>query len=396
MRTSPRFDIQRVRLLHYRSIKTCDVRLADLTVLVGPNGSGKSNFVDSLRLVSQALSENLDNALRERGGAAEVRRRSNGHPTHFTIQLDFAGDGFTGSFMFKVGAAKGGDYRVTHEKCSVRTTSEMADADAFYEVRDGHLVASSFDTVLPPGVDDRLYLVQASAIPAFRRVFDGLSDVNVYNLNPGSMRMPQRPEAGDLLRRDGANIASVLEHLSRVAPETKTKVEDYLRLVVPGTIAANRVSYGAYESVEFRQRVEGRDDAWTFPATSMSDGTLRALGILVALFAPGSSGFSPIAVEEPETALHPAAAGLLLEALQSASRDRQILATSHSPELLDSNGLGPENILAVRAVDGVTTISPVDDVTANALRDNTFTAGELLRVDQLQPSVPFDQPGLFG
>ena len=128
----------------------------------------------------------------------------------------------------------------------------------------------------------------------------------------------------------------------------------------------------------------------------MSDGTLRALGILVALFAPGSSGFSPIAVEEPETALHPAAAGLLLEALQSASRDRQILATSHSPELLDSNGLGPENILAVRAVDGVTTISPVDDVTANALRDNTFTAGELLRVDQLQPSVPFDQPGLFG
>ncbi len=171
--------------------------------------------------------------------------------------------------------------------------------------------------------------------------------------------------------------------------------EEYLRLVVPGTVAAERVSYGAYESLEFRQHVEGREDAWTFPATSMSDGTLRALGILVALFAPGSSGYSPIGIEEPETALHPAAAGLLLEALSLASRERQVVATSHSPELLDSSDLRPENILTVRAEAGVTSIGAMAPAAAEALRDGSYTAGELLRVDQLQPPLPIEQPGLF-
>jgi len=395
MNVTRRFDINRVRLQHYRSIKRCDVLLEDLTVLVGPNGSGKSNFVDSLRFVSQALGENLDNALRERGGAAEVRRRSAGHPTHFTIELDFTGDGITGGYRFKIGAVKGGDYRVTHERCVVHRNDTLADEDVFYEVRDGQLVASSFQTPLPPSADDRLYLVHAAAIPDFRPVFDGLSDVNVYNLNPGVMRAPQRPDAGDLLRRDGSNIASVLEHLRRTAPDVKNKVEEYLRLVVPGTVAAERVSYGAYESLEFRQHVEGREDAWTFPATSMSDGTLRALGILVALFAPGSSGYSPIGIEEPETALHPAAAGLLLEALSLASEERQVVATSHSPELLDSSDLRPENILTVRAESGVTSIGAMAPAAAEALRDGSYTAGELLRVDQLQPPFPIEQLGLF-
>ena len=42
-----------------------------------------------------------------------------------------------------------------------------------------------------------------------------------------------------------------------------------------------------------------------------------------------------VGVEEPEIALHPAAALVLLEAIREASRTTQILVTSHSPELLD-------------------------------------------------------------
>jgi len=395
MPSTQRFDITRVKLKHYRSIGECDVKLEPLTILVGPNGSGKSNFVDSLRLVSQALDENLDNALRERGGAAEVRRRSNGHPTHFTVDLTFESADYSGTYMFQIGASQGGEYRVARESCRVRPAGAMVDGDHWYEVRDGKVIDSSYDTAMPPASEDRLYLVNAAALPHFRSVFDGLSDVNVYNLNPGVMREPQRPDAGDLLRRDGANIASVLEHLQRNDPATKAKIEDYLQLVVPGTTGASRVSYGAYESIAFRQKVAGRKDTWTFPATSMSDGTLRALGVLVALFSRGNHGYSPIGIEEPETALHPAAAGLLLEALQTASEDRQVIATSHSPELLDSADLKPHNILAVRADGGVTTIGEVDEVTAKSIEDKEFTAGELLRVDQLQPNQVFSQPGLF-
>lgn len=394
MTSTRRFDITRVRLRHYRSIPSCDVHLGPLTVLVGPNGSGKSNFVDSLRLVSQALDENLDNALRERGGASEVRRRSTGHPTHFGIRLDFRGVDFAGTYGFQIAAVRGGDYRVSHEDCSVRRLAFGA-GDAVFRVRDGDIVETSDGITLPPTAGDRLLLVLASGLEEFRPVFDGLSNINVYNLSPDKMRELQKPDAGDLLRRDGSNVASVLEQLRRRVPEGKEKIEDYLRLIVPGVVSVDRRGLGAWETIEFRQLVAGAGAPWTFPATSMSDGTLRALGVLTALFAPAEEGYSPIGIEEPETALHPAASGLLLEALQSASRVRQVLATSHSPDLLDNPSLTPDDILAVRAEAGASRIGPLDEASSTALRDSLYTAGELLRVDQLQPRFVEEQFDIF-
>lgn len=384
MAANARFDVTRVRLRHYRSVHSCDVRLGPLTILVGPNGSGKSNFLDSLRFVGQALSENLDNALRERGGAIEVRRRSTGHPTHFGINLDFAGPDFSGSYGFQIAAVKGGNYKVSHEQCRVRSI-EFGSSDAYFSVRDGVLVECSSAVPLPSPSSDRLYLVLASALEEFRPAFEGLSRISVFSLNPGAMRALQKPDAGEILRQDGSNIASVLEHLRRASPGVKENIEEYLRLIVPGVVSTHRHGLGAWETVHFRQSVAGSASPWEFPATSMSDGTLRALGVLAALFAPAGGGFNPIGIEEPETALHPAASGLLLEALQSASEVRQVLATSHSPDLLDSSDLQADELLAVRSEAGDTKIGRLDEASTSALRESLYTAGELLRVDQLQP-----------
>lgn len=74
----------------------------------------------------------------------------------------------------------------------------------------------------------------------------------------------------------------------------------------------------------------------------MSDGTLRALGVLVSLFQYSNGGGAPVrlvGIEEPETALHPAVAGLLLDALKEASGRIQAIVTSHSPDLLDNSEL---------------------------------------------------------
>ena len=75
--------LTRVVLKNDKSIDSSAVDLRALTFLVGPNGSGKSNFLDALRFTSDSLRSSLDNALRERGGISEVRRRSGGHPAHF-------------------------------------------------------------------------------------------------------------------------------------------------------------------------------------------------------------------------------------------------------------------------------------------------------------------------
>ncbi|WP_395842032.1 AAA family ATPase [Cystobacter fuscus] len=368
-----------MQLRNYRSIAACDVRLGPLTFLVGPNGSGKSNFLDALRLVSDALRTSLDHALRDRGGVQEVLQRSSGHPKNFAIRLDFQlPDGAIGHFSFEVGARPHGDYSVLREECVV--------GEAKYLVQEG-TVAIKPVPVSPPGSADRLYLVNAAGLPEFRPVFDVLSKMGFYNLNPDKIRSLQPPDKGELLARDGLNLSSVLERLEKVDEgDTKRRIEEYLSRIVPGLEGVDHKRVGHLETLEFRQHVEGSKDPWRFPAINMSDGTLRALGILVALLqARAEDDVRVVGIEEPEVALHPAAAGIVRDALRDGSRHAQVIVTSHSPELLDAPEVSAQEIVSVVAEQGRTFIARLDEATRDTLRDRLYTAGELLKTNQLTP-----------
>jgi predicted ATPase len=368
-----------VALRNYRSIAACDVRLGPLTFLVGPNGSGKSNFLDALRLITDALRTSLDHALRDRGGVHEVRRRSSGHPTHFAIRIEFQLQDMTpGHFSFEVGARSHGDYAVQREECVVGA--------ARYLVREGEVIEKSVP-VAPPGSNDRLYLVNAAGLPEFRPVFDILSNMGFYNLNPDKIKALQSPDKGELLARDGFNLSSVLERLAALDDgSTKLRIEEYLRRIVPELEGVDPMRVGHMETLEFRQHVEGAKDPWRFPAINMSDGTLRALGVLVALLqARAEERVRVVGIEEPEVALHPAAAGILRDALRDGSRYAQVVVTSHSPELLDAPELNDAEIVSVVAEQGKTFIGRLDEATRSTLRDRLYTAGELLKTNQLTP-----------
>lgn len=374
-----------VRLKNYKSIAACDVELGPLTFLVGPNGSGKSNFLDALRFVADALRTSLDHALRDRGGIHEVRRRSSGHPTHFGIRLDFRlPDGSAGHYAFRIGARPQGGYEVQGEECAIAKPEALAPQVRF-TVRRGNVTATV--PVFPPASTDRLYLVNAAGLPEFRPAYEALSRMGFYNLNPARIRELQAPDPGELLSRDGSNITSVLAQMEKRAPERKKRIEQYLASVVPGVCGVAVRNIGPMETLEFRQQVQGAEAPWRFPAASMSDGTLRALGVLVSVFqSNGERARVPlVGIEEPEVALHPAAARYLVDSLIEASRETQLVLTSHSPDLLDHEGVETEFLLAVEADQGKTVISPVYEAARTALKDRLYTAGELLRLNQLRP-----------
>jgi predicted ATPase len=139
-------------------------------------------------------------------------------------------------------------------------------------------------------------------------------------------------------------------------------------------------------------------DAVLFDSWEMSDGTMRALGLLVAMFQslrPGSP-VRLIGVEEPETGLHPFAVGVLLGALREASTRTQILVTSHSPELLDDKYISDDELLAVVAERGETRLGPIDEAGRSAIKDRLYTAGELLRINQLHLAEDAPRPGPQG
>jgi len=292
-----------------------------------------------------------------------------------------------------VGARPRGEFVVKREECFL--------PDAKYIVEDGKLTYP-INEVFPPVSSDRLYLVNAAGLPKFRQVFDELSKMGFYNINPDAIRGLQSPDAGDVLQRDGGNLASVVARLGKFENgEVKKRVAEYLGMVVPGLIDFNEKNVGHMETLEFRQEVKGAKDAWRFPAINMSDGTLRALATLIALFqATVLEGVRLVGIEEPETALHPAAAGILRDCVIEASSAVQVIVTSHSAELLDDSDIPVEAIRAVESQGGKTFIAGLDSTSRSALRDRLYTAGELLRVGQLSPdldSVPgAAQLDLFG
>jgi hypothetical protein len=76
---------------------------------------------------------------------------------------------------------------------------------------------------------------------------------------------------------------------------------------------------------------------------------------------------------------------VLIDSLRDASSHTQVLVTSHSPDLLDDPDIDVEFILAVTADAGTTALGPLDPVGRSTLKDRLYTAGELLRINQLVP-----------
>jgi predicted ATPase len=375
--------LHKVVIQDYKSIRQCRVELGALTFLVGRNGSGKSNFLDALRFVADGLRGSLDQAVRSRVSIYDIKRRGSGPTFWILLQLRSA-DRHIITYALTIIVHSPGSFEVARESLDI--ASESGDPLAFYDVDSGTVTKSSMDN--PPAAQaDRLYLVSASGLPEFRPAYDSLSSMVFYDFNPGAMRGFQSPDTGESLRRDGSNVASVVARLGDEQPDLLERITQYMGAIVPGLGRIERVSLGPVETLKFTQTTGQPLFPHEFFLWNMSDGTLRALGALVAAFqfAGREKVANLIGIEEPESSLHPAATAILMDALREASSRTQILVTSHSPDFLDLLDLDSEVLLAVSSAEGVTQVAPIDQASLRIIRDDLFSAGELLRQDQLAP-----------
>jgi predicted ATPase len=384
--------ITRVVIENYRSIALCDVRLGPLNFLVGPNGSGKSNFLDALRLIADGLNTTLERALIDRGGFDELLHRLSNGPQHMTLRLDFRlpPQSLSGHFTIRLGAAPESGFAVEDEECVIRSAADSDSPGTFYRIHDATVISTNVRP-LPEPSRDRVYLVNASGMRHFRPVYDALSRMQFYNPAPDAILLG-RPSSGERpLDRYGVNLASVIRRLSVSNPPIKRRIEDYLATITPTVQGVDVRSLPPFDVLEFRQTASGGGVSKPFSAHAMSDGTLRALAILVALFQDRHESWPDIpliGIEEPETALHPSAAGVLFDALSDASETVQVIVASHSADLLDRKEVTGDEILAVMLrEDGSTHVAALDDVDRSVLRDRLYTAGELLRMNHLHPEM---------
>lgn len=370
--------ITQVQIKNYKSLAQVVVPLNRLTVLVGPNGSGKSNFIDALRFIADSLNASLSLALKQRGGIGAVRRISAGHPNNFGVRLKLGlADSVFADFSFEIAAARDANFVVARERCSVSRLFQHQT----YQVENGEF------TTQVPGIrakiePDRFALTILSAAEEFRPVFDFLSRMRFYSIVPDRIREVQDPDAGDVLRRDGSNAAAVLREMNRKSREDYDRLCRLLSKVVPGVSSAEYHSMGQKETLRFKQDV-GTNHPWTFEALNMSDGTLRALGILLAIYQPSRPAL--VAVEEPESTIHPAAIDVLVQILKDGQYREQVLVTTHSPEVLDNKAISNEDIRVVENDRGKTIVSTMGHISRESVRQRLYSPGELMRAGELEP-----------
>ncbi|MEK8021560.1 MAG: AAA family ATPase [Candidatus Parabeggiatoa sp.] len=317
-----------LKISHFKSIESLELRqVNDFSVFAGANGSGKSNFFDALDFVSRFMRHGITDALRWHGGFEHIH----------SIQEN---EEYARRFEFEI-------------ECTLPTKMEDNLIDTQYQYK---LIINSLDTA--PEINEQLFINQEKTLirneslainlpkefNPFREMleYSGLSaiprlplsallrNISIYRIdNP--FRAPDQEQSNQdasLLKSNAYNLASVLRRLEQDDNLRETILE-WMETVVPSIqeIKTERQNLAINTTISFKE--QGRQ----FPAHLMSDGTIYALSLLVAVLDTPRYGLTLI--EEPERGLHPQAIFELIDLIrEQASHSNPIWMTTHSESVV--------------------------------------------------------------
>jgi predicted ATPase len=398
--------VTRLRVNGYQSLAHCDVTFGPLTVLIGLNASGKSNLLDALEFVRDCLEGRPQQAVQSRGGVETLFHRSGGRTADrlsVEVHLLLAPSDPSAPESHRIHATYGfelaqGQHR-THQPVTV--TSEWLEVTpggteprtGFRRDSAGGVTSLPTGTSTGPVAANALWLGNAAAADeTVAGVLNALTSMSFYTPDPARMAEPQRATTGEVLAPDAANAGEVLGVLAASRPEIKQRVDAYMAAIVPGAQGVDELSLDTYRTLHLRMLDGETNDVVRFGAGQLSYGTLRATGLLSALFQPDAlNGFtSLVCVDEPELGLHPSAAGALFDALTEAAEHVQVIVATQSGDLLDRDDFDPDWVRVVAIREGATVVGPIDAIGRRVVSKGLATVGELMRGDQLPPPDPED------
>jgi energy-coupling factor transporter ATP-binding protein EcfA2 len=393
-------SITRVRISNFKSFgKDVDVGLGPLNVLVGPNGSGKSNFVAVFSFLKDLAKEGLESAISYTAGGIDYLKNLRSEP-HDPLRLEVTSDlGYHGKSLRVPGAGpietieieiSGTNYNFTLWSSRGKGSSDISvhemithgakvtvipagDPGGKNVVLDENIRISKMDEVtsyapfsitISPGLKiltEQIFkpffvanesksdeLLIQSRLNFFGQHF--LDDAGIYDFDPNLPRDAVGGPGGSELESDGENLAIALKSILE-DPEKKRKFLNLMSFVLP-FVTEMTTALHSDGSVLLRFAEGYRPEA-ALPATVMSDGTINVTALLVALYFMDN----PLAIiEEPDRGIHPSLASAVMIIIKEVSQQKQLIITTHSPELLKHVSL--EDILLIsRDKSGDSTIS---------------------------------------
>jgi predicted ATPase len=137
------------------------------------------------------------------------------------------------------------------------------------------------------------------------------------------------------LQGDGSNLSSVLYDLCE-KQQRKSEVLAFVRSLPEQNILDLTFLTGPRGEVMVQLTESFGQNAQTYEAALLSDGTLRVLAVAAALHSVPEGAL--VVIEEIDNGVHPTRAKLLLDNIQRVARERKlrVLLTTHNPALLDA------------------------------------------------------------
>ena len=302
-----------------------DLPLGNLNVLIGPNGSGKSNFLEVLALL-KAAPTNLSMPVKAMGGIREWLWKNGSAGQEATVEVLVNAPDDPRPLQNSLTIAEhGGRFEVVDERIQRildlddRTNLRAEDLEqkgVFYAFSRGRPVIFDVEGGVLVDTDNRLRRLRREdpkpeesilsqrrdpeRYPALAWLQDKYEQIHLYRnwaFGPGAALRREQSTHGraDFLADGGENLPLVLSHFTS---DVKSELLLSLRMLYDGIEDYRMAIMGGAVLLYVREQ-GGRE----VPATRLSDGTLRFLGLLTILLHPAPPPL--IAIEEPELGLHP-------------------------------------------------------------------------------------------
>jgi len=287
-----------IQFRNFKALRAASLRLEKFNLLLGPSGSGKTSLIQALLRLRTLAGLPV-------AGAAEAEERNPAGP-----QIDFRFNPPWQSLCVTLGC----------------------DAD--------ELVCNLLFVSPPPdGAGARMW---ADLKPR-------LQSIRAYLFDHYAMAGPALRAEGGELATNAANLAAVLSRWRDEAPAAWSGLEtEFLRLMPEfGGLGLRVIG----DRVELNASLAGNGHD-VIPAENLSQGTLYLLGMLALAFHPRLPAV--VCIEEVDRGIHPRLLREVRDLLYRLSYPRdfghdrapvQVVATTHSPYLLDQFKEHPEEVV---------------------------------------------------
>ncbi|CAC5345318.1 MULTISPECIES: AAA family ATPase [Planktothrix] len=331
--------LSKLRVQHYKSLFDTEVNLEPLTVFIGPNGSGKSNICESLAVLSDFIQRLIATTSKTEVIPLFANSLTIVSKNQQSLESKFW-HGKLDSLLFKV---------ITHpptESNSSEETTIFSDLLVHLDypqqkVSIGNLKQTR-NQISQFAVQLGKFLVSNQYPDSF--VANALRKVSIYDFSP--VYLSNNGSSNGDMERTGQGIVYALVDILHANRKKFDELEERLTQLVPNI---QRITLPRINNQTFLLELVDRYSEHHIPTSDISDGTLRILAFLTALYQEDTP--SILCFEEIENGVHPWLLHKMMELLKIVSTEGiagkpvQVLITTHSPVLL--NYVEPYQVRAV-------------------------------------------------